>query len=106
MEFQFDEQELVLGFYEKINKTDHINTELFLLCKFKEDTENGECIESKRLLRVSVYKTGKLIQSEYMSDDYVEVDEVMNVHNDIFLEHFEQNTKTKLKLIDRTIKNG
>jgi len=103
----YDEQELVLGFYEKINRTDHINTELFLFCKFNEDGDGIErCAESKRLLRVSVFKEGKLIQSEYESEDYVEVDEVMEVHNGIFLEHFSVSTKTKLKLIDRTIKNG
>ena len=107
MEMIYDEQELVVGFYEKINRNDHINTELFLFCKFSEDKDGAErCSSSKRLLRVSVYKDSKHIQSEYESVEYVEMEEVMEVHNKIFLEHFDQNAKSKLKLIDRTIKNG
>lgn len=103
----WDEQELVVGFYEKINRTDHINTELFLFCKFSEDKNGLErCSDSKRLLRISVHKDGKQIQSEYESNEFVEVEEVMDVHNKIFLEHFDLNSKSKLKLVDRTIKNG
>ena len=97
------EKENIIQIVEKVSNNEWVKTELILEVVFEVDKNNiYRKVSSTRYIQAEVKTTDNTELFEYIADGWVSMEDMIEIHNELFTETFNDNKKTKITLVDKS----